>query len=242
MSGGTLMDVSMDTTYSSSEIQRIAKITKMQAIHWTQTGIIVPLQDAQGRGSRRVYSWENLIEMMICRELNKYGVEKWVMEQITHLMNEPALFSTQTGETAPYDNYWAFFKQNLKTDFVCLVITYLKVSEIRLGFGSILFGNRKETIRTLKSALNSLEETKDSKTIELKKTMRTIISKLNSLEETKDSKTIEKDQEQEKFKRGSSMPVSIILMRKTDIQEWAEMYSSFMVISIDKLFKEAGKR
>lgn len=119
------MDVSMDTTYSSSEIQRIAKITKMQAIHWTQTGVITPLQDAQGRGSRRVYSWGNLIEMMICRELNRYNVERSLMKDIINNFNRPY---------HEFKSYWDFLKQNPETDDLYLVVSIMDEDDAFVKF------------------------------------------------------------------------------------------------------------
>ena len=108
------MSGAIQKTYSSSEIQRIAKITKMQAIHWTQTGIITPLEDAHGRGSRRVYSWENLIEMMICRELNRFEAGRSIMDMIIGgLIRQPL---------GTYRNYWDFFKINPKTKMYFLII------------------------------------------------------------------------------------------------------------------------
>jgi hypothetical protein len=116
--------VLMEKTYSSSEIQRIAKITKMQAIHWTQTGVITPLQDAQGRGSRRVYSWGNLIEMMICRELNRYNVERSLMTAIIDDINRPY---------HGFKTYWDYLKQNPKTDKLYLVISIIDGISVVLG-------------------------------------------------------------------------------------------------------------
>ena len=206
----------MEKTYSSSEIQRIAMITKMQAIHWTQTGVITPLQDARGRGSRRVYSWENLIEMMICRELSKYGVEKWVMNHIIHGMNKPTIFPGQTGEETSYDSYWDFFKQNPKTDIVYLVITYLKPLEALSTVGTyILLGKSEKSIHLISSATKIFKETKGIK-------------------------NTENGQDQEKSKHGYSRPASMNIIRKTDIEYWAELFSSFVVISIDKLVAEAS--
>ena len=110
--------------YSSSDIQRIAKITKTQAIHWTQTGIITPLQDAHGRGSRRVYSWKNLIEMMICRELNKYNIGRSLMKDIMDMINEPG-----DGASWPipikksvYLSYWDYLAANLRSGQHYLII------------------------------------------------------------------------------------------------------------------------
>jgi hypothetical protein len=116
--------MSMEKTYSSSEIQRIAKITKMQAIHWTQTGVITPLQDAHGRGSKRVYSWVNLIEMMICRELNRYNVERSFMKVIIGDINRPY---------HGFKTYWDYLKQNPKTDKLYLVISIIDGISVALG-------------------------------------------------------------------------------------------------------------
>jgi hypothetical protein len=124
------MSGAMEKTYSSSEIQRIAKITKMQAIHWTQTGIITPLEDAEGRGSKRVYSWGNLIEMMICRELNRYKIERPVMKSAIRLLNTPA----NIDEPPPrYESYWQFFKQNPDTEISFLVISLSSVNKFWQG-------------------------------------------------------------------------------------------------------------
>lgn len=110
--------------YSSSEIQRIAKISKTQAIHWTQTGVITPLQDAHGRGSRRVYSWSNLVEIMICRELNKYNIGRSLMQSIISRINKPGDRVTRfiPIKTGVSSSYWDYLNKYPKTDQVYLVI------------------------------------------------------------------------------------------------------------------------
>lgn len=110
----------MKKTYGSAEIQRIAKISKMQAIHWTQTGVVKPLEDAQGRGSKRVYSWENLIEMMICRELNYFKIERRLMAIVVDRLNQPFK------ET---DSYWQYLRQNPKTEALYLLVSIGKEGE-----------------------------------------------------------------------------------------------------------------
>jgi ribosomal protein S26 len=61
-------------TYQSKDIQAKADISKIQLIHWTQLGAIIPFDDAQGRGKVRVYNHQNLIEAMICRELTEASI------------------------------------------------------------------------------------------------------------------------------------------------------------------------
>lgn len=138
----------MDKTYSSSEIQRIAKITKMQAIHWTQTGVITPLQDAHGRGSRRVYSWGNLIEMMICRELNRYKVERGIMATIMRDLNKPS------GE---FKNYWDFLKKSPKAGDLYLVISIMNMQEAA-EFLRHSIGNEKKAAKFFRDVADKLSK------------------------------------------------------------------------------------
>lgn len=211
MSGETLIE----KTYSSSEIQRIAKITKMQAIHWTQTGIITPLQDAHGRGSRRVYSWSNLIEMMICRDLNKYSIEKGVLGHVIRLMGEKSLFPTKTGDMIGYDSYWDFYNQNPKTNLVLLVICRFDPEEfVNWSGGSIYLGDRKEAGMRLREFAKVLEGNyKSDETRQLAK-------KLN-------------------YKLAG--PVVGTIMEKNQLQDFAELYSSFVVVNVSKFIAESKK-
>jgi hypothetical protein len=57
----------MKAEYGSTEIQRIAIVSKIQLIHWTQVGAIKPLVDARGRGSRRIYRAEAVGESTVGR-------------------------------------------------------------------------------------------------------------------------------------------------------------------------------
>ena len=47
----------------------------MQLGHWVNVGAIIPLKDDPRRGGVRVFSQQNLIEAMICRELNYFRME-----------------------------------------------------------------------------------------------------------------------------------------------------------------------
>jgi len=58
--------------YTAAEIQKLAKVTKRQLIHWVETSAIIPLEDDRRRGGKRRFSQQNLIEALICRELNDY--------------------------------------------------------------------------------------------------------------------------------------------------------------------------
>lgn len=79
----------MQDEYRSKDIQRIAKVSKDKLVHWTRIGIIEPIQNAEGRGARRVYSYRNLIEAMICRELNQFHVETQTLRVVIGYLDAP---------------------------------------------------------------------------------------------------------------------------------------------------------
>lgn len=41
---------------------------------WVKAGLITPLKDVGGSGNQRVYSYHNLVEIGVIRELKEYGV------------------------------------------------------------------------------------------------------------------------------------------------------------------------
>lgn len=61
-------------TYTSGEIQRLAKVTKRQLIHWVESRAIVPHVDDRRRGGTRIFSQQNLLEALVCRELNHFNL------------------------------------------------------------------------------------------------------------------------------------------------------------------------
>lgn len=58
--------------YTSKEIQERAKVTARQLIHWCEVGVIAPHIDDRRRGGARKFSQRNLLQVLICRELNKH--------------------------------------------------------------------------------------------------------------------------------------------------------------------------
>lgn len=65
----------MHNTYSHANILKIFPNIKVRSlISWSERGLIKPLQDAAGRGSSRIYSYTNLIEIGIIAEFFRYGL------------------------------------------------------------------------------------------------------------------------------------------------------------------------
>ncbi len=59
--------------YKSTEIQKRLHVPKSVLNNWLNAGIVVPFEDAKGRGKSRDFSFQNLLEILICREL-------WLLE------------------------------------------------------------------------------------------------------------------------------------------------------------------
>ena len=57
-------------SFRISEVSRVVGATNRQLAYWDKTGLVSPsLKSASGRGSRRLYSVENIIELKILTKL-----------------------------------------------------------------------------------------------------------------------------------------------------------------------------
>ena len=66
--------------YTTTEVAHISGFTARQIGYWAQQGIIVPsIQQARGSGTRRCYSFDDLLQLRIIRQLKKYG---WSLQKI----------------------------------------------------------------------------------------------------------------------------------------------------------------
>jgi DNA-binding transcriptional MerR regulator len=65
----------MDNEFTHSNILKIFPNVKARTmISWSERGLIQPLQDAAGRGSARIYSYTNIMEIGIIKELLQHGI------------------------------------------------------------------------------------------------------------------------------------------------------------------------
>jgi DNA-binding transcriptional MerR regulator len=69
-------------TYSSKEIQELAGVSKIQLIHWIDIGAIVPWKEDRRRGGKRLFNQQNLIEVLICRELNNFRLPGYLFKVV----------------------------------------------------------------------------------------------------------------------------------------------------------------
>lgn len=106
-------------TYYSKAIREKANISAIQISHWTKMRIIQPVKVAKGTGKMHLYSHQNLIEAMICRELSQYSITHSVMfEIIDFLRNTQWIFKIYLEADGLYDDLHAETKKNAVMKFL----------------------------------------------------------------------------------------------------------------------------
>lgn len=61
--------------YRTSEVAKLTGLTKRQLDHWDKTGLFSPsLAQAEGRGSARFYSFRDVVQLRVAKELRNAGV------------------------------------------------------------------------------------------------------------------------------------------------------------------------
>ncbi len=82
-----MADKNPTESYSGTRASEIVGITYRQLDYWTRTGLIVPsLETAKGSGSRRAYSYKDLLELRVVKDLLDAGIKlELVREVFTYL-------------------------------------------------------------------------------------------------------------------------------------------------------------
>ena len=93
-----------DKLYKSGDIQKIAGVSKIKIIHWCNKAVIRPYEDNTGRGQSRLFNWQNLIEVFICRELNRFNIETKLMKWLLQIL--------RGDRPSPIPPLWPKFKEN----------------------------------------------------------------------------------------------------------------------------------
>lgn len=82
--------IDQDTGYSGKKAAEIVGITYRQLDYWARTDLIRPsVADAAGSGSRRQYSYRNLLELKVIKNLLDSGIRlEQVREVFAYLQDE----------------------------------------------------------------------------------------------------------------------------------------------------------
>lgn len=75
--------------YSGSKTASIVGITYRQLDYWTRTGLVRPsLGDATGSGSRREYSYQDLLELRVIKNLLDAGIKLEAVREVFNYLRE----------------------------------------------------------------------------------------------------------------------------------------------------------
>ncbi len=73
-------------TYSTNEVAQISGFSVRQIAYWANQGIIFPsVQQAHGSGTRRRYSFDDLLQLRFVRQLRNRG---WSIQKIREAVNK----------------------------------------------------------------------------------------------------------------------------------------------------------
>jgi DNA-binding transcriptional MerR regulator/predicted RNase H-like HicB family nuclease len=63
------------TGFSAEVARRLAKVSYRQLVYWDETGLVRPsIRKARGKGSRRVYCFEDVVELRVVANLLRVGI------------------------------------------------------------------------------------------------------------------------------------------------------------------------
>ena len=154
--------------FAAKDVYRILGVDKNRLFHWINTHRLLEpaIDEGGGRGNRRRFSRNNLLELAIIRELHHYGIDLRIVQQIKKILDGEKIDAkredgkwiqvTEKGPaktTRKLDLYsWAFEgDQETKTRF------YYDAEGKRISFYTIMGDKHeqfdKDTVRQVSSYL-----------------------------------------------------------------------------------------
>jgi len=89
--------------YTTSDITRDLKISLRKIINWVGRGLVVPVVDASGAGSRRQYSYANLLEFGLVENLFDIGLG---IHLIKRMLKDLRKDDNLDAWAEDWDSYW----------------------------------------------------------------------------------------------------------------------------------------
>jgi DNA-binding transcriptional MerR regulator len=78
-----------DTGYSGTQAAKVVGITYRQLDYWARTDLIRPsMSDAAGSGSRRLYSYSDLVELRVIKTLLDAGIKLESVREVFRYLRE----------------------------------------------------------------------------------------------------------------------------------------------------------
>ncbi|MDH7578437.1 MAG: MerR family transcriptional regulator [Bacillota bacterium] len=84
--------VELKRGFRTSEVSRLTGLTPRQLDHWDRTGLLKPsLAGAAGKGSTRFYSFLDVVQLRVARELRAAGVSLQALRQVIEYLRAEGL-------------------------------------------------------------------------------------------------------------------------------------------------------
>jgi len=78
--------------YVTKEVCTITRILQRILILFCEKGIVLPFKDASGQGSHRLFSLDNLVEIMIALQMWRFKMNLRFIKDVLDLWRQPAIF------------------------------------------------------------------------------------------------------------------------------------------------------
>lgn len=73
--------------FLNSRVHEVTELNARQIVHWTEKGLVTPaVKDTRGAGYKRKYSYLNLIEFALCKELFEAGFTPYNIKNIIKML------------------------------------------------------------------------------------------------------------------------------------------------------------
>lgn len=81
--------MSVKRGFRTSEVAKLAGLTQRQLDYWDRTGFLKPsLARAAGRGSARFYSFRDVVELRIAKELRDAGIPLQALRRVVEYLRD----------------------------------------------------------------------------------------------------------------------------------------------------------
>lgn len=75
--------------FRTSEVAKLTGLTRRQLDHWDRTGLFGPsLAPAEGRGTARFYSFQDLVQLRVAKELREAGVSLQALRKVVEYLRK----------------------------------------------------------------------------------------------------------------------------------------------------------
>jgi DNA-binding transcriptional MerR regulator len=64
----------MPLVFGRQTVMNLVGLTRMQLSHWDKTGVVKPTVGATGKGTRRGYTFQDLVQLRVARQLREDGI------------------------------------------------------------------------------------------------------------------------------------------------------------------------